>query len=114
MDETIKDISMNYYFSKCKETAIYPDIGNNFTYVLLGLLGECGELSNIWKKKIRDNKDIMSDEIRNKLIYELGDIGWYFVMCCFELNINPSEVLEKNIKKLADRKERNTLTGYGD
>lgn len=109
-----KIVSIDDYMELCKNTAVYPNLGNNMVYVLLGLLGECGEVSNQYKKCIRDDNYVLTDERRNNLISEISDVFWYAVMCCYELGVKPSEVLYKNIKKLNERVANNTIKGSGD
>ena len=106
-------MNIDDFLKKAKETAIYPNQGNNFEYTLLGLLGECGELANHWKKKIRDDGELTEERLE-LLKSELSDIAWYFVMCCDELKVKPSEILYKNIQKLTKRKEDGVLKGSGD
>jgi len=38
------------YQEQSKETAIYPNRGNNFVYPTLGLVGEAGEVADKVKK----------------------------------------------------------------
>ena len=45
------------YQIKARSTAIYPNIGNNYIYPTLGLVGEAGEVAEKIKKIIRDNEE---------------------------------------------------------
>lgn len=65
----------------------------------MGLCGESGEAIDLVKKHLFQGHDL-DDE---KLIKELGDVAWYLAEAATALNVNLSEILEKNIKKLENR-----------
>ena len=65
----------------------------------MGLCGESGEVIDLVKKHLFQGHDL-DDE---KLIKELGDVAWYLAEATTALNVNLSEILEKNIKKLENR-----------
>jgi len=81
-------------------------------YLVTGINGETGELSEKIKKICRDGLNV--DEHLEALKKELGDILWYIVTMCSELGLNPDEVLEHNVQKLDCRIEKSMLTGSGD
>lgn len=107
---------MNFeeYQKKSRKTALYPNIGENFVYPVLGLTGEAGEVAEKIKKVIRDKNGVMDDESREMIKKELGDVLWYVAQLATELNLSLDEVAEKNIKKLYSRLERGVLHGSGD
>lgn len=81
---------------------------------VLGLGDEAGEVQAIFKKWVRDNNaDITKLDIQN-IKKELGDILWYIAVVAHDLQIPLDEIASLNIKKLADRKARGTLSGSGD
>ncbi len=104
------------YQKKTSETAIYPkdDPIVALSYATLGLAGEAGEIANKVKKIIRDNKGEISQEIKDRLSDELGDVLWYLSALATELDTKLSSVADKNIQKLFSRKERGVLKGSGD
>lgn len=102
------------YEQLIKQTAIYPNIGNNIYYPALGLSGEAGEVAEKVKKLMRDADGQMSDEFREELAKELGDVLWYVCALCSEIDISLEEVAERNREKLIDRLDRNVLKGSGD
>lgn len=104
-----KTLELWNYVQFCRSTAIYPNIGNNWQYALIGLTGELGELANKLKKIIRDDKGIITETKRQECLDELGDLFWYLIMLCDEMKINPSEVLENNMTKLTERQVNNAL-----
>jgi len=106
---------MNTYQNKAQETAIYPRENNmDLIYTVLGLAGEAGELANKVKKIIRDDKGILSKEIKDALRAELGDVLWYIAGIAESLDISLDEVAFKNLVKLQDRQERGKISGSGD
>lgn len=108
-------MNMTEYQLKCKETAVYPcqhgHVG--LMYVTLKLNGEAGEVAELVGKALRDDEGMISNERREKLAKELGDVLWYVAMIADELDLNLGEVARLNLEKLASRKERNNLHGSG-
>jgi NTP pyrophosphatase (non-canonical NTP hydrolase) len=102
------------YQEASRKTAIYPDLGKNFVYPTLGLAGEAGEVSEKVKKIIRDHAGVVSEESRDAIKKELGDVLWYVSQLATEFGMNLDEVATDNIAKLRSRQERQKLTGSGD
>lgn len=102
------------YQEKAWETAIYPRKGKNISYPAIGLGGETGEVLEKIKKILRDENEIFTEEKKEEIIKEMGDVFWYLAALSKELNINLNDVAEKNISKLSSRKERGVLHGSGD
>lgn len=102
------------YQEKAKTTAIYPKIGSNLVYAVLGLTGESGEVAERLKKIIREKDGVFDDEDRRLFVKELGDVLWYIACICWECGISMEDVAEKNIEKLLSRLNRGTLLGSGD
>ena len=102
------------YQLKSRGTAIYPEAGKNITYPVLGLVGEAGEIANKVKKIYRDDGGELSQERRQALKDELGDVIWYLSQVATELNLNLDDIASDNLVKLFSRKERGVLHGSGD
>ncbi len=103
------------YQKKAHSTAIYPPLGGaGWVYPALGLSGEAGEIANKLKKVIRDKGGKLTDEDRQILKGELGDVLWYVSELAHQLGLSLEEIAQENIKKLASRAERGKLTGSGD
>jgi len=96
------DINFNTYQEQAFTTAEYPNVGNNIEYAALGL-GEAGEVQNAVKKIQRDDKNNVTDDRRDEIIKELGDVLWYVAACASELRIPLSEIAKTNLKKLKER-----------
>lgn len=86
----------------------------SFMDKVLGLVGESGEFADIIKKILRDEKGEMSEEKRQLLIKELGDVLWYIALLARHLNVSIEEVASLNIEKLKSRQVRGKLAGKGD
>lgn len=104
------------YQEQAITTAIFPknDALVALSYVVLGLTNESGEVAGKLKKCIRDNQGIISQEIKNQLRDELGDVLWYLANICDLLGITLEDVADHNISKLLSRQQRNKLHGSGD
>lgn len=102
------------YQNEAKKTAVYPKIGNNYTYPVLGLVGESGEVAEKIKKTIRDDNGIITNKKKEEIKKELGDVLWYLSQLCNELGIDLADVAETNLKKLKSRQMRGKLSGSGD
>lgn len=102
------------YQEKSRKTAIYPNLGFNFVYPTLGLVGEAGEVAEKMKKVLRDKEGVMTDEKRLELKKELGDVMWYIAQLATELNLDMNDIAQTNIDKLYSRMDRGVLHGSGD
>jgi NTP pyrophosphatase (non-canonical NTP hydrolase) len=95
-------------------TAVYPNQGNNPIYPTLGLVGEAGEIAEKVKKMIRDDGGVLTEERRQTLIKELGDVLWYLSALSREIGSSLEEIAKTNIDKLYSRMNRDKLHGEGD
>ena len=107
-------MTLNEYQDAASKTAIYPNIGNNPVYPVLGLCGETGEIAEKMKKAIRDEGGVISENRRTEMIKEQGDILWYLAALASELGTTLDEIARINLEKLASRQNRGVLTGSGD
>ncbi len=81
---------------------------------ILGLVGEAGEVAEKFKKIIRDKEGVISEDAKQDIAKELGDVLWYISALSDYLGLTLDEVAEMNIKKLFDRKSRGAGRGSGD
>ena len=102
------------YQKKARLTAQYPDLGSNYIYPTLGLVGESGEVAEKVKKVIRDKKGIFDDESKKGIKKELGDVLWYVSNLCNEFNFSLDEVALQNLEKLKRRAAEGKISGSGD
>jgi len=111
---SFEPMELSDYQKKALTTALYPNQGNNPYYPALGLGGEVGEVLNKVKKIMRDHGGAITDEYREILKQELGDVLWYLGALATELNLDLEDVAKANLEKLASRMERGVLSGDGD
>ena len=114
------------YQQKAKTTAIYLDKLKSthdlpediwtllrLSYGGLGL-GETGEVQGKIKKIIRDSGGVISEEVKQAIAKELGDILWYVSDVSDTIGISMDKIASDNIEKLFSRKERGVISGSGD
>lgn len=105
---------------------------NNFSYMMLNLVGEVGELAGKVAKRIRkehlgvnDNilvngskADMLNgndwEDLFNEMRFEAGDVLWQLSGLCTVMGWSLEDIAEQNLVKLASRKERNVIVGDGD
>jgi NTP pyrophosphatase (non-canonical NTP hydrolase) len=102
------------YQELSRRTATYPGAGENIVYPTLGLAGEAGEVAEKVKKLMRDDAGVMSDERRDALAGELGDVLWYVAQVATEAGLDLDEIAQGNLDKLLSRQQRGVLSGSGD
>lgn len=103
------------YQRRALATALFPDIGGErCVYPALGLADEAGEVLGKIKKLYRDRGGEVTEQFREELKKELGDVYWYLAVLADAFGLDSSEVAEANLRKLADRAERGVLHGSGD
>ena len=107
-------VTLEYYQQASRRT--YRDVGTNdpITYPTLGLCNETGELAGKIKKIFRDKEGKISEEDRQALKGELGDILWYFTQIATNLGLTLEEIAESNLIKIYSRLERGVIGGSGD
>jgi NTP pyrophosphatase (non-canonical NTP hydrolase) len=105
---------MNSYQQAALRTAAPKDKPNELFHLLLGLVGETGEIAEKAKKVIRDKNSDFSQWDPEDLTKELGDTLWYLAVIADYFDIPLADVARLNIKKLADRRQRSVLGGSGD
>jgi NTP pyrophosphatase (non-canonical NTP hydrolase) len=108
----IKDLDEYQALSRRTWSLVHTD--HPIVYPTLGMLNEAGELAGKVKKIFRDKAGVISDDDKQALKYELGDVLWYMAQIATELGLSMNEVAEANIEKLFDRLERGKIKGEGD
>jgi NTP pyrophosphatase (non-canonical NTP hydrolase) len=105
---------------------------DNFSYMMLNLMGEVGEFAGKVAKMIRkgqveiDTMDEKTSDLfpmvslpnwvyhQGELMKEAGDILWQLAGLCNVMGWDLETVAQQNLKKLASRKERGVIDGSGD
>lgn len=112
-------MDIDTYSDKTDSTAVYPDRAPEnqmivpLLYCGVKLCGEAGEVAEHIGKLLRDDDGMITQERRESLKKELGDVFWYLARICRHLDLKPSEVLQANIDKLESRKQRGRIHGSG-
>jgi NTP pyrophosphatase (non-canonical NTP hydrolase) len=106
-------VQLSDYQRLSRRTAAYPREAW-LAYPALGLAGEAGEVAEHAKKAIRDDGGEVSEERRNAMAKELGDVLWYVSQLATELDLDLTEIARSNLEKLLSRQRRGVLSGSGD
>ncbi len=116
-------MTANEFQKKAHKFASY---GGNPMYAYLGLAEEAGEVAGKVAKFIRHNDGLspncglqyaLHDE-RSKFVdalsSELGDVLWFVAEIATLNGLDVESLMERNIAKLSDRKDRGVIDGSGD
>lgn len=98
---------------------------DNFSYMMLNLVGELGEFAGKVAKAIRKQKvTINNDHLESgdisfagdlqEMMKEAGDVLWQLSGLCKVMGWSLEDVAALNLRKLADRKGRGVIDGNGD
>lgn len=85
-----------------------------FVEKTLGLSGEAGEVAEKIKKIVRDQNMNLTEDDKEAIKLELGDVLWYLSAISFYLGVSLEEVAKSNLEKLNSRKTRGKIHGSGD
>jgi len=95
-------------------TARDPGAPDEFMHLVLGLVGESGEIAEKVKKLVRDQNSDLGKLDVDDMAAELGDVLWYTAVLASFLGLSLNDVAQRNVDKLADRQRRAVLGGSGD
>lgn len=107
-------LTLNDYQKKALATTRGHDQPDELYHLLLGLVGETGEVAEKFKKLVRDKGGDLEQLDREDIAKELGDILWYLAVLSDFLGVPLEDIGQKNIQKLSDRQKRGVLSGSGD
>lgn len=107
-------MSFDEYQNLALKTARDKTDKNELYHLVLGLVGESGEIAEKFKKLVRDNDSNESMIDRQDIQKELGDVLWYIAVLADYLELNLDDVARSNITKLSSRQARDVLGGSGD
>lgn len=108
-------MTLDEYQKKALTTVISSD--NEFRDLLhwvLGINGEAGEIAEKVKKIIRDKDGKVSQEDKEEMAKEVGDVLWYLAVFSHHLGVPFETIAQQNLDKLQSRKARGVLGGTGD
>lgn len=122
-----RQLSLNEYQELAMKTCMQSC--DNFSYMMLNLVGEVGELASKVAKDIRKRQVTIGD-VENDLtpempfdewhvrdaeyMHEAGDILWQLAGLCKVMGWDLNAVGNANLTKLASRAQRNKIVGDGD
>lgn len=81
---------------------------------VMGIAGEAGEIVEKWKKAVAYREGKFSDDEFADFKKEFADVIWYIAVLAESLGVSLEEIMEHNVKKLADRQKRGVIKGSGD
>lgn len=120
-------LSLEQYQDRAMKTCM-PSC-DNFSYMMLNLVGEVGEFAskvakdirkchgnidncNLWMGLERDEDEREAREM--ELMHEAGDILWQLAGLCHVMRWSLEDVAKANLNKLSSRKQRGVIDGDGD
>ncbi|MBU2667430.1 nucleoside triphosphate pyrophosphohydrolase family protein [Actinoplanes bogorensis] len=107
-------MELDEYQRRALFTAAPRDKQNELLHLVLGLVGESGEVAEKFKKWVRDLDSDESRIDRAGVAKELGDVLWYLAVLADYLDLSLDDIATANLAKLADRQSRGQLGGSGD
>lgn len=102
------------YQQAALRTARAKDAPDEFMHLVLGLVGEAGEIAEKVKKLVRDKNSDLAQLDRDDMAAELGDVLWYTAVLANYLDLSLDDIAQRNVAKLADRQRRAVIGGSGD
>lgn len=107
-------LSLKDYQTAALKTARGKQERDELFHLVLGLMGETGEVAEKFKKLVRDKGSDVKQLDLNDMKKELGDVLWYLAVLAEFLGLSLEDIARDNLTKLADRQKRNALHGSGD
>jgi NTP pyrophosphatase (non-canonical NTP hydrolase) len=107
-------MNVNDYQAQALKTANSKDRKNEFFHLVLGLVGESGEIAEKIKKWVRDQDSDPTELDIEDLEKELGDVLWHVAVLGDYLGLSLEDIAATNIEKLKSRKARDVIKGSGD
>jgi len=107
-------MDLDEYQCGALRTAAPRDKRNELLHLVLGLVGESGEIAEKFKKWVRDLDSDESLIDRADIAKELGDVLWYVAVLADYLDLSLDDIASANLAKLAARRRRGVLGGSGD
>lgn len=108
-------MTFDEYQKQALTTAVInPDSLMDKTIWAMGVAGEAGEVVEKWKKIVAYKEGKVSEEDRDELGKELGDVVWYIAVMANSLGLSFEEIMQRNVEKLQSRQARNVIKGQGD
>lgn len=100
---------------------------DNYSYMMLNLVGEVGELTSKVAKAIRKGEATITKnrlrhpstrhidcDLESAMAMEAGDVLWQLAGLCSVMGWDLNEIAQMNLDKLASRQQRGVIEGNGD
>ena len=97
------------YQRAAMRTARDRNAPGEFMHLVLGLVGEAGEIAEKVKKLVRDKNSDLAQLDRDDMAAELGDVLWCTAVLANFLGVSLDDIAQRNVDKLADRQSRAVL-----
>lgn len=81
---------------------------------IFGISGEAGEVTDKFKKILRDRGGKLTEEDVQEISKELGDILWYLASVARYMGVSFEKIASDNLEKLESRYNRGKISGSGD
>lgn len=108
-------MTLDEYQKKALTTVIASDSEfRDLLHWVLGINGEAGEIAEKVKKIIRDKGGVVSEQDKQDMAREVGDVLWYLAVFAHHLGVPFETVAQQNLDKLQSRQARGVLQGSGD
>lgn len=108
----MSELTFNEYQQLAKVTA--KPTAMNLTYLLGGLAVEASEALDKYVKAVRDNDSVLSDELVEEILKEVGDVLWFAALIYEFFERELDDAARGNLAKLYDRMNRGVIGGSGD
>lgn len=106
----IKKKASKYDLAEAKMDVNHPGLIEK----IFGLAGEAGEVTDKFKKVLRDKDGKLTEEEVGEITKELGDVLWYVASIARYLDVSLEQIAENNLAKLESRFNRGKVGGAGD
>lgn len=101
--------SLDYYQAWVWSTTTPKEGDNGGWWACSGMTAEAGESLALFEKAYRKNLPVDKE----KLTDELGDVLWFLAATCNMMEIDLSEVLNHNVRKINKRQADGKITSEG-
>ena len=98
-DKVAKDNIVGWVYPEFVDQSCTSTNRDRLFLAALGLVGEAGEVAEIWKKHLLHGDPLDEEALR----LEMGDVLWYFTLMCIDAGFTFEEIMEANMKKLKAR-----------
>ena len=83
-------------------------------YPIFMLFARIGTVSELVKKYVRDDNQVMSEIRKNKIANGIGEVYRLLSCLAFDLSFEMQQCADANLEKLFSRQKRNKIKGDGD